>query len=36
MVLGPVAYGPLVPRRGWTAERWERWAAGALVRRLLP
>ncbi|WP_374984267.1 TetR/AcrR family transcriptional regulator [Streptomyces fradiae] len=35
-VLGPETYGLLVSGRGWTAERWERWAADALVRQLLP
>ncbi|CAL9341072.1 TetR/AcrR family transcriptional regulator [Streptomyces sp. enrichment culture] len=35
-VLGPETYGLLVAGRGWTAGRWERWAADALVRQLLP
>ncbi|WP_262387031.1 TetR/AcrR family transcriptional regulator [Streptomyces sp. TRM49041] len=35
-VLGPETYGLLVTGRGWTAARWERWAADALVRQLLP
>ncbi|MEU7569464.1 helix-turn-helix domain-containing protein [Streptomyces fradiae] len=35
-VLGPETYGLLVSGRGWTAVRWERWAADALVRQLLP
>ena len=35
-ILGPEAYDLLVTGRGWTADRWERWAADALVRQLLP
>ncbi|WP_240926085.1 hypothetical protein [Streptomyces sp. JB150] len=35
-VLGPETYGLLVTGRGWTPDRWERWAADALVRQLLP
>jgi AcrR family transcriptional regulator len=35
-VLGPETYGLLVTGRGWTADRWEGWAADALVRQLLP
>ncbi|MFI2433185.1 TetR/AcrR family transcriptional regulator [Streptomyces sp. NPDC018693] len=35
-VLGPETYGLLVTARGWSPARWERWAADALVRQLLP
>ncbi|MER5493501.1 helix-turn-helix domain-containing protein [Streptomyces sp. NPDC002490] len=35
-VLGPETHGLLVTVRGWTPDRWERWAADALVRQLLP
>ncbi|MER6913546.1 helix-turn-helix domain-containing protein [Streptomyces sp. NPDC000594] len=35
-LLGPETYGLLVTGRGWTPERWERWATDALVRQLLP
>ncbi|QDY81474.1 TetR/AcrR family transcriptional regulator [Streptomyces qinzhouensis] len=35
-VLGPETYELLVVRRGWSPDRWERWAADALVRQLLP
>ncbi|MGW4891317.1 TetR/AcrR family transcriptional regulator [Kitasatospora sp. NPDC004240] len=35
-VLGPETYTLLVGGRGWAPERWERWAADALVRQLLP
>ncbi|MGX2993216.1 TetR/AcrR family transcriptional regulator [Streptomyces sp. JNUCC 64] len=35
-VLGPETYGLLVGARGWSPARWERWAADALVRQLLP
>ncbi|MGW6916935.1 TetR/AcrR family transcriptional regulator [Kitasatospora sp. NPDC054939] len=35
-VLGPEAYTLLVTVRGWEPARWERWAADALVRQLLP
>ncbi|OII70064.1 MULTISPECIES: TetR/AcrR family transcriptional regulator [unclassified Streptomyces] len=35
-LLGPETYGLLVGGRGWTPERWEHWAADALVRQLLP
>ncbi len=35
-VLGPETYELLVGRRGWSPDRWERWAADALVRQLLP
>ncbi|MGV9316337.1 TetR/AcrR family transcriptional regulator [Streptomyces sp. NPDC003691] len=35
-VLGPETYELLVARRGWSPERWERWATDALVRQLLP
>ncbi|GAA1599524.1 hypothetical protein GCM10009731_60580 [Streptomyces globosus] len=35
-LLGPETYGLLVKRRGWTPDRWERWAADSLVRQLLP
>jgi AcrR family transcriptional regulator len=35
-ILGPETYDLLVTGRGWTADRWERWAADALVRQLLP
>ncbi|MCS0639331.1 TetR/AcrR family transcriptional regulator [Streptomyces sp. LP05-1] len=34
-VLGPESWGLLVDGRGWSPERWERWAADALVRQLL-
>ncbi|MDH2390880.1 helix-turn-helix domain containing protein [Streptomyces sp. HNM0663] len=35
-VLGPETYVLLVTGRGWSPARWERWAADALVRQLLP
>jgi AcrR family transcriptional regulator len=35
-VLGPETYALLVTARGWSPSRWERWAADALVRQLLP
>ncbi|MFI9585464.1 TetR/AcrR family transcriptional regulator [Streptomyces sp. NPDC052236] len=35
-VLGPETYALLVTGRGWPPSRWERWAADALVRQLLP
>ncbi|MFI8817189.1 MULTISPECIES: TetR/AcrR family transcriptional regulator [unclassified Streptomyces] len=35
-VLGPETYGLLVTGRGWPPSRWEKWAADALVRQLLP
>ncbi|MEU2390208.1 helix-turn-helix domain-containing protein [Streptomyces sp. NPDC007369] len=35
-VLGPETYDLLVTRRGWAPARWEKWAADALVRQLLP
>ncbi|MBW1596296.1 TetR/AcrR family transcriptional regulator [Streptomyces sp. JJ38] len=35
-VLGPETFRLLVAGRGWTPDRWERWAADALVRQLLP
>jgi AcrR family transcriptional regulator len=35
-ILGPETYDLLVTGRGWAADRWERWAADALVRQLLP
>ncbi|MFI8100562.1 TetR family transcriptional regulator [Streptomyces sp. NPDC086023] len=35
-LLGPETYALLVTDRGWTPERWERWAADSLARQLLP
>lgn len=35
-VLGPETYGLLVTTQGWSADRWERWAADLLTRQLLP
>ncbi|HET6737448.1 MAG TPA: helix-turn-helix domain-containing protein [Kribbella sp.] len=35
-LLGPELYHLLTARRGWDAERWERWTADALVTQLLP
>ncbi|MFY1677102.1 TetR/AcrR family transcriptional regulator [Streptomyces sp. WMMC905] len=35
-VLGPETFRLLVTGRGWTPDRWERWAADALARQLLP
>ncbi|MGW6455740.1 TetR/AcrR family transcriptional regulator [Streptomyces sp. NPDC055078] len=35
-LLGPETYALLATGRGWPPARWERWAADALVRQLLP
>ena len=35
-LLSPELYHLLTARRGWDAERWERWTADALVTQLLP
>lgn len=35
-LLSPELYHLLTARRGWTAGRWERWTADALVTQLLP
>ncbi|WP_225804005.1 TetR/AcrR family transcriptional regulator [Streptomyces sp. NK15101] len=35
-LLGPETYGLMVGNLGWSAARWEHWAADALVRQLLP
>lgn len=35
-LLSPELYHFLTARRGWDAERWERWTADALVTQLLP
>lgn len=34
-VLGPETYTMLVSGRGWPPERWQQWAADALIRQLL-
>lgn len=35
-LLSPELYHLLTARRGWSADRWERWTADALVTQLLP
>ncbi|MER5218814.1 TetR/AcrR family transcriptional regulator [Streptomyces flaveus] len=35
-VLGPETYGLLVTGRDWSPAQWQRWAADALARQLLP
>ncbi|HWD81898.1 MAG TPA: helix-turn-helix domain-containing protein [Kribbella sp.] len=35
-LLSPELYHLLTARRGWDADRWERWTADALVTQLLP
>ncbi|MBA9005219.1 TetR/AcrR family transcriptional regulator [Thermomonospora cellulosilytica] len=35
-VLAPETYHLLVHERGWSPDAWERWAADALTRQLLP
>lgn len=35
-LLAPEIYHLLVHQRGWSAEQWQRWATGALIRELLP
>ncbi|MBF6202696.1 MULTISPECIES: TetR/AcrR family transcriptional regulator [Nocardia] len=36
VVLAPETYHLLVHERGWTSQEWQDWAAGALIRQLLP
>ncbi|MFJ3930893.1 TetR/AcrR family transcriptional regulator [Streptomyces sp. NPDC090029] len=35
-LLGPESWGLMVGELGWSARRWEDWAADGLVRQLLP